>query len=86
MTKVDFYEVDKIYFGAFEHKSPSRLEQKVEPTKDGLREITFHGRVGTVCKRAFSNNSMLEAVNGIENVENIEEDPFSGTPFENKTV
>ena len=38
------------------------------------------------CKRAFSNNSMLEAINGIENVENIEEDPFSGTPFENKTV
>ena len=51
-----------------------------------LRELIFNGRVGTIKGRAFSNNAMLETVTGMENVENIEGDPFVGTPFETKAV
>lgn len=83
LTKVELSEVETVDFGAFElvRSYPGR---KVEPRNDGLQEITFHGRVGTLHDKAFSNNSMLETVNGLENVENMEGDPFSGTPFEKK--
>ena len=86
LTKVDFYEVEKIGYAAFERKSAAWTGQKVEPTKDGLREITFRGRIGTLSNSAFSNNSMLETINGLENVESMEGDPFSGTPFEKETA
>ena len=86
LTKVDFYETEKIGYAAFERKSAAWTGQKVEPTKDGLREITFHGRIGTLSNNAFANNSILETINGLENVETMEGDPFSGTPFEKKTA
>ncbi len=83
LEKVEFFEVEKIETQAFE------LEiyypgAKIEPSKNGLREVVFHNRVGAIGHRAFGDNSMLENVIGIENVENIEEDAFAGTPFENK--
>ena len=83
LEKVEFFEVEKIDTQAFE------LEiyypgAKIEPSKNGLREIVFHNRVGVIGHRAFGDNSMLENVIGIENVESIEGDAFDGTPFENK--
>lgn len=82
LEKLELYEVEAIELGAFELVRPSWPGQKVELRKDGLREITFHGRVGAIKERAFSNNAMLEKINGLENVESMESDSFSGTPFE----
>ena len=48
--------------------------------------FVFHNRVGTIGYRAFGDNSMLETVTGIENVEQMDGDPFMGTPFENKNA
>ena len=83
LEKVEFFEVEKIETQAFE------LEiyypgAKIEPSKNGLREIVFHNRVGAIGHRAFGDNSMLENVIGIENVESIEEDAFVGTSFKSK--
>lgn len=83
LEKVEFFEVEEIGTQAFE------LEiyypgAKIEPGKNGLREVIFHNRVGAVGHRAFGDNAMLGNVVGIENVEYIEEDAFAGTPFENK--
>ena len=85
LTKVELTEVQTVDFGAFElvRSWPGR---KVEPTKGGLREITFRGRIGTLKEKAFSNNAMLETIVGLENVECMEGDPFIGTPFEKKTA
>ena len=81
LKKIEFFEVEKIENYAFE------LEiyypgAKIVPSKTGLREVVFHNRVGTVGYRAFGDNSMLETVVGVENVENMDGDPFVGTPFE----
>ena len=84
LAKVELYEVETIELGAFELVRPSCPGRKIEPGKDGLREITFRGRVGTIKERAFSNNAMLDTINGLENVESMESDTFCGTPFENK--
>ena len=35
---------------------------------------------------AFSYNAMLETVTGTENIEDIEGDPFVGTPFETNAI
>lgn len=86
LEKVEIYEVEEIELGAFELVRPSWPGQKVELRKDGLRELTFHGRVGAIKERAFSNNAMLEKINGLENVESMESDAFCGTPFENKAT
>ncbi len=85
LAKIEFFEVEKIENYAFE------LEiyypgAKIVPSKTGLREVVFHNRVGTIGYRAFGDNAMLESVVGIENVEQIEGDPFAGTPFEKKTT
>lgn len=85
LEKIEFFDVEKIETQAFE------LEiyypgAKIVPSKNGLREVVFHNRVGAIGHRAFGDNSMLENVTGIENVENIEEDAFVGTPFKNKSV
>ena len=37
-------------------------------------------------KTTFAYNAVLETVIGLENVENFEEDPFVGTPFETKVA
>ena len=58
----------------------------MKPRSDGLRNVTFHGRIGTLGRNSFAYNAMLETVIGLENVENFEEDPFVGTPFETKAA
>ena len=83
LEKGEFFEVDKIDTQAVE------LEiyypgAKIVPSKNGLREVVFHNRVGEIGHRAFGDNAILKNVIGIENVENIEADAFVGTPFENK--
>ena len=65
---------------------PSWPGKEMKPRSDGLREVIFRNRVGTLCNNAFSYNAMLETVTGMENVENIEGDPFVGTPFETKAT
>lgn len=86
LAKVEFHEVDTIELGAFELVRPLWPGQKVEPRKDGLRELAFYGHVGTIKERAFSNNAMLETINGLENVESVESDTFCGTLFEKKAT
>ena len=86
LEKVELFEVEKIESRAFGLERPAWPGRKMEPRSDGLREVNFRNRVGTLCNNAFSYNAMLETVTGMENVENIEGDPFVGTPFENKQV
>ena len=86
LEKVELYEVEEIELGAFELVRQSWPGQKVELRKDGLRELVFNGRVGTIKERAFSNNAMLETVKGLENVESMESDSFCGTPFEKLAI
>ena len=85
LKKIEFFEVEEIDSFAFE------LEiyypgAKIVPSKTGLREVVFHNRVGRIGYRAFGDNSLLKTVVGLENVENIEGDPFVGTPFETKVA
>ena len=84
LEKVELFEVDKIGSCAFELDRPSWPGKEMKPRSDGLHEVNFRNRVGTLCDNAFSYNAMLETVTGMENVENIEGDPFVGTPFKNK--
>ena len=86
LEKVELFEVEKIESFAFELDHPSWPGAKMKPRSDGLREVNFRNRVGTLCNNAFSYNAMLETVMGMENVENIEGDPFVGTPFETKVA
>lgn len=85
LKKIEFFEVEKIERGAFQPLSLSYPDEK-KTGVDGLREVVFHGRVGLLCDGAFSHNATLETVEGIDNVENFEGDPFCETPFENKFV
>ena len=85
LTKIEFFEVEKIANYAFELETYYPGAQ-ITPSKTGLREIVFYNRVGTIGYRAFGDNSMLETVVGIENVEQMDGDPFVGTPFEKKSV
>lgn len=52
----------------------------------GLRELRFKGKVGHVKGYAFAGNQHLETVEGMENIQTVEEDsdPFRYTPFEGK--
>lgn len=86
LEKVELFEVEKIESCAFELDHPSWPGAKMKPRSDGLREVNFRNRVGTLCNNAFSYNAMLETVTGMDNVENIEGDPFVGTPFETKAA
>ena len=81
---MELLKVGKIERYAFELDHPSGPDKEMKPRSDGLREVNFRNRVGTLCNNAFSYNAMLETVTGMDNVENIEGDPFVGTPFENK--
>ena len=85
LEKIEFFEVEKIKNYAFELEIYYPGAQ-ITPSKTGLREIVFHNHVGTIGYRAFGDNSMLETVVGIENVERMDGDPFAGTPFEKKSV
>ncbi len=86
LEKVELFEVEKIGSCAFELDRPSWPGKEMKPRSDGLREVNFRNRVGTLCNNAFSYNAMLETVTGMENVENIEGDPFVGTQFETKAT
>ena len=86
LRKVEFFEVWKIDSSAFELERMVFPSLSEEPKTKGLQEITFHNRVGVLGNRAFSNNAGLETVTGMEKVENIEGDPFVGTPLENKLI
>ena len=86
LEKVELFEVEKVESCAFELDRPSWPGKEMKPRSDGLREVNFRNRVGTLCNNAFSYNAMLKTVTGMENVENIEGDPFVGTPFENEQV
>jgi hypothetical protein len=86
LRKVEFFEVEKIDSSAFELERMVFPSLSEEPKAKGLEEIIFHARVGVLCSRAFSNNADLQTVIGMENVETIEGDPFTGTPLENKFV
>lgn len=86
LRKVEFFEVEEIDSSAFELERMVFPSLSEEPKAKGLEEIIFHARVGVLCSRAFSNNADLQTVIGMENVETIEGDPFTGTPFENKFV
>lgn len=84
LAKIEFFEVEKIEHCAFELERTSWPGKKIDPRSDGLREVSFQSRVGVLCNNAFSYNAMLKTVTGLENVENIEDDPFIGTPFAKK--
>ena len=84
LEKVELFEVEKIESCAFELDHPSWPGQEMKPRLDGLRNVTFHNRIGMLENNSFAYNAMLERVAGMENVENINGDPFVGTPFENK--
>ena len=86
LEKVELFDVEKIGHCAFELERPSWPGKEMKPRKDGLREVNFRNRVGMLSSDAFAYNAMLETVTGIENIENIEGNPFMGTPFENKQV
>ena len=86
LEKVELFEVEKIESCAFELDRPSWPGKEMKPRSDGLRDVNFRNRVGTLCNNAFSYNAVLENVTGMKNVENIEGDPFVGTPFEKKTA
>ena len=86
LEKVELFEVEKIESFAFELDHPSWPGKEMKPRLDGLRNVTFHGRIGTLGRNSFAYNAMLETVIGLEKVENIEGDPFVGTPFETKVA
>ena len=84
LEKVELFDVEKIGHDAFELERPSWPGKEMKPRSDGLRNVIFHNRIGTLTDGAFAYNAMLESIVGMENVETIEGDPFVGTPFENK--
>ena len=88
---IDFYEVEKIDSCAFElcekdYRRESWERKIFAPDEAGLKEIVFHNHVGEIFHKAFLGNLNLKTIKGTENIENIEGDPFVGTPFETKAA
>lgn len=83
LRSVEFYEVGKISYHAFENYGEKGC---------GLKSVTFNGPVSIVCKDAFKGNSELEQVIGFDNIQEIElihgekPDIFTETPLAGKFI
>lgn len=95
LEKLELPEVNEIGYNAFaigpadliaQIKEEKRREDLDLYAGRGLRELRFKGKVGLVKRHAFALNQRLETVEGLENIQSIDEsaDPFQYTPFEGK--
>ena len=95
LETLELPEVNEIGYEAFavgpadliaRTKEEKRQEDLSFYADRGLRELRFNGKVGLVKRDAFALNQRLEIVEGLENIQSVDEsdDPFRFTPFEGK--
>ena len=95
LEKLELPEVNEISYCAFavgpadliaRTKEEKRQENLALYAGQGLRELRFNGKVGLIKRDAFELNQRLETVEGLENIQSVDEsgDPFRYTPFEGK--
>ena len=95
LEKLELPEENEIGYNAFaigpadliaQIKEEKRREDLNLYAGRGLRELRFKGKVDLVKRHAFALNQRLETVEGLENIQSVDEsgDPFQYTPFEGK--
>ena len=93
LEKLELPEVNEIGYEAFavgpayliaRTKEEKRQDDLALYAGQGLRELRFNGKVGLVKRHAFALNQRLETIDGLENLQSIDEsgDLFRYTPFE----